>query len=190
MKSSKKPCSGPALTVTERHNRLRQGREEEFVVALCSPQLPADGCGAEANSRQTEIVPLAFGIDPPQGLTIRYRDGRKYRPLVRGTPVRLRRGSGLLFLKINAGPDAPIGVQKLRANFMFQRVEPGKSMATEQIAVDFQVVITGHDTEVTESDWPFGSHVGRHLKQVALAPLVPFEILLFVIVCSTSACDL
>lgn len=196
--SSKKPSpdqnsisSDPGVTVTERHDKLRQGREEDFAIVFCSRQSPCGGgCGAEPDPSQPGVVPLAFDIDPPLGLRIRYRDGRKYRTLVPGTPARIRSGGNVLLIKVKAEPDAPLGVQKLHGNLMFQTVEPGKASHTEQIAVDFQVVITGHDAKVEESDWRFGSQIGRHIKDIALAPLVPFQFLLFVIACSTSTCEI
>jgi hypothetical protein len=191
-----KPCPdqnlipGPGTTVVQRNEPLRRGREEDFAVVLCSPKLAYGGCGAEPHPSQTGIVPVSFSIDPPQGLTIQYRDGRKYRPLIAGAPVPYRRGSRVLLLRIRAGDDAPFGVQKLHGNLMFQKVEQGKAVSNEQIDVNFQVATTGHDAKVDETDWRFGSQVSRHMKDVALAPLLPFQYLLFVIVCSTSRCDI
>jgi hypothetical protein len=43
---------------------------------------------------------------------------------------------------MKAGLDAPLGIQNLLGRLMFQTVEPGRPNSTEQIAVDFKVVIT------------------------------------------------
>jgi hypothetical protein len=196
-KTRQEPCpdkevapSGPGLTVKERHGSLRRDREEDFAVVLCSPQLPYGGCGYDPHPSQTGIVPLTFDIDSAQGLTVRYRDGLKYRAFAPGTPIRFRHGNRVLLLKMKAGANAPLGVQRLHGTLTFQTVEPGKADSTQQIAVDFQVTIVNHDDQVTDYDWPFGSQVGRHMKDVALAPLLPFEFLMLAIACSASACDL
>jgi hypothetical protein len=181
---------GPGVSVNQRHDQLRRGREDEFAVVLCSPQLPYGGCGANPHPTQTGIVPVTFNIDVPAGLTVRYRQGRKYRPVIPGTPVQFAKGSKILLLKIIAAHDAPLGTQTLHGTLAFQSIQSGKTAGTQQVAIDFKVIVVEHNATVAESEWPFGSQVGRHLKSIALAPLVPFEALLFVIACSTSACDI
>jgi len=197
IKSLQEPCpqgnatpTGPGLTVNERHEQLRRGREEDFAIVLCSPQLPYGGCGAQPHPPQTGIVPITFAMDVPKGLAIWYRDGRKYRPLVPGAPVSFHRGSKVLLLRMRAADSLPLGIQTLHGSLTFQNMKPGEATESRQITVDFQVGVAEHDAKVGENDWPFGSQVGRHAKDVALAPLVPFEYLLFIIVCGISTCDI
>ena len=197
-KDSRKPCpdenvipAGVGVTVVQRHDHLRRGREDQFAILSCFPQLPYGGCGTQPHPSQTGIIPVAFAIDSPPllGLSMQYRDGHRYRTLVPGTPVRFHSGSKVLLLKMKAAADAPLGVQRLRGTLIFNRVEPGKVRSAEKMIVDFAVIIVDHNATVTEADWRFGNQVGRYMKDVALTPLVPFQFLLFVIVCSTSTCD-
>src|SRR5262249_41469555 len=113
----------------------------------------------------------------------------RYRALIPGTPVLFHPGNEVLLLKMKAGADVPIGVQRLRGTLMFERVGPNKVRSTESVAVELVAVIDQHDATVSERDWPFGSQAGRYLKDVAMAPLMPFQFLLFVTLCSTSACN-
>jgi hypothetical protein len=169
---------------------MRRGREEDFAVVLCLPQLPSGGCGLKPHPGQTGIVPVSFQFDAPQGVTIKYRDGRKYRSLASGAPIPYHHGTKVLLLKMRAQADAPLGEQKLHGTLTFRAVQRGKPDSTEQIAVDFKVSLGDDEANAEEYDWPFGSHIGRHMKTVAMAPLFPFAAIVFMIACGTGQCEI
>lgn len=93
-------------------------------------------------------------------------------------------------LRLKAADSIPFGVQRLHGTLQYEIVEPGKSRTTQTREVEFQVIVVAQNTKVAENEWPFGSHVGQRVKDVALAPLVPFQLLLFVIACGISPCDI
>lgn len=93
-------------------------------------------------------------------------------------------------LRLKAADGIPFGVQHLHGTLQYETNEPGKPRITQTLQVEFQFTVVAHDAKVAENEWPFGSHVGQHVKDAALAPLVPFQFLLFVIACSLSTCDI
>jgi len=186
----RKATTGPGVTVNQRHDLLRRGRAEDFAVVPCSPTLGYGGCGFQTHPPQSGIVPLSLSIDLPSGLTTSYRKGRRYVPLGSGVPARFTARDGVLLLRFTAGDKLPLGVQQLHGTMQYETVEPGKPRAIHTLEVDFQLTVAAHNAKGTENDWPYGSHVGRHLKDAAMVPLIPFEFVLLAIACSTSTCDL
>ncbi|HEV7552300.1 MAG TPA: hypothetical protein VGP65_11490, partial [Candidatus Angelobacter sp.] len=182
--------SSLGVTIDQRHDLLRRGRSDDMVLILCSPQLPYGGCGYQNHPPQKGIVPLSFGIDLPPGITSWYRSGRRYLPLRPGAPAQFQRKSGVLLLRLKAADSVPFGVQRLHGTLQYETDEPGKPRTVQTVQVEFQVMVAAHNATVAENEWPFGSHTGQRVKEVALAPLVPFQMLLFVIVCGISTCDI
>lgn len=195
--NDKQPCpdekavSGRlGIAVDQRHDLLRRGRSEDMALVLCSPQLPYGGCGYQNHPPLKGIIPVSFRIDLPPGITSWYRSGRRYLPLPPGAPAQFQRKNGVLLLRLKAADSIPFGVQRLHGTLQYEIVEPGKSRTTQTREVEFQVIVVAQNTKVAENEWPFGSHVGQRVKDVALAPLVPFQLLLFVIACGISPCDI
>ena len=181
---------GPGFSVAERHDFLRRGQTEDFAVLLCSPQLLYGGCGVTRHPQLQGITPVSLIIDNPSGITIFYRNGRKYLPLIAGTPAYFTRKSGVLLLRMTAGGDAPVGIHRLHGSLQYQSDKPGMPPTSQTLEINFWVKVVTPDAAVAENEWPFTSHIGQHVKDVALAPLAPFQWLLFVIVCGTGSCDI
>lgn len=182
--------SGPGITVDRKHDLLRRGRSEDIALVLCSPQIRYGGCGYQNHPPLKGIAPVSFSIDFPSGITAWYRGGRKYLPLRPGATAQFQRKSGVLLLRLRAADSVSLGVQRLHGTLLYEIIEPGKSHTTQTREVEFEFTVVAQDATVAENEWPFGSHVGRHVKDFALAPLVPFQFLLFVIACGISTCDI
>lgn len=194
--ASQQPCpdanqllAGPGFNVNQHHDLLRRSRTEDFAVVLCSPRLAYGGCDYQNHPPQNGILPLSFSIDLPVGIRASYRNGRRYVPLSTATPAKFTSKSGVLLLRLTAGDNMPLGVQRLHGTLRYETNEPGKPHTTQVMEIDFPLTVVDHDARTAENEWPYGNHLGQHVKDVVLAPLLPFQFLLFVIVCSTSTCD-
>jgi hypothetical protein len=195
--TEKLPCpdekpvpSGPGITVDQRHDYLRRDRSEDVALVLCSPELAYGGCGHQNHPPQKGIVPVSFSIDLPTGMRSWYRSRRKYLPLPSGARAEFQPKSGVLLLRLKAANSMPIGVQCLHGTLQYEIVKPGKPLITQTREVELQFTVVSHTATVAENEWPFGNRIGQHAKDVALAPLLPFQFLLFIIVCSTGSCDI
>jgi len=196
VKTNPEPCPDEkqlptlSLSVNQRHDLLRRRRAEEVAVILCSPQLAHVGCGVPAHPPLNGAIPISLSIDFPQGITISYRHGRKYVKLTSGTSAPFQRKSGVLLLRVTAGDNVPLGVQRLHGALKYETDESGKPRTTQTIEFNFPFNVVAHSATVAENEWPYGSRIGQHVKDVALAPLVPFQFILFVIGCGISPCDI
>lgn len=186
----KQAPSGPGVTVNQRYELVRRGRTGDFAVIVCSPQLSFGGCGVQVHPPQTNVSPVSFTLDVPPGITISYRKGRKYLQLASGVPAEFGRPKGALLLRVRADSGVPLGYHLMHGSLRYKKNEPGKASAEATLDVIVHFTVGEHDAKMSENEWPYGSHIGQHVKEVALAPLVPFQFLLFVIVCGIGTCDI
>jgi hypothetical protein len=195
--ATQKPCpdgkrtpAGPGVTVNQRSELLRRGRTEDFAIIICSPQLSFGGCGFQVHPPQNGISPVSFSLDLPPGITVLYRKGRKYQQLASGVSVPFGSKKGVLLFRMKASNGVSLGYHHLHGSLLYKTNEPGKVSAEETLDVNFQFTVGEHDAKMSENDWPYGNRVGQHVKDVVLAPLLPFQYLLLAIACGIGTCDI
>ncbi|MBZ5492946.1 MAG: hypothetical protein LAO76_18670 [Acidobacteriia bacterium] len=182
-------AAGLGVGFDERHNLLRRGYQEDIAVFLCSPPFPNGSCGFTDHRKLNGITPVSLMLDLPPEITASYRKGRKYLPISSGAPVHLSDKNDVLLLRMIAGSGTPLGVLSIRGILQYEIAEPGQAATTQAINTVFQATVVEHNTEVVEHLWPYGSHPGQHVKDVALVPIEIFQSLLLWIGCIFHSCD-
>jgi hypothetical protein len=177
----------PHISVFQRYSGLRQGSEQDVLVVICAEKPGCFECPFTTRPPKAGIAPVSFEIVSTDGLTASYRSGRRYKLAPTGSIVSNR--ANVVGLRLHAAKDAALGQRVLRARIRYQP-EPGTPDLFSIATFEIPLQIVPGDARITQSDWPYASHVGQHVMSVLTAPLVPFEYLLLFIACHGGGCGL
>ena len=177
----------PHISVFQRYSALRQGRQQDVLVVICAGKPGCFECPFTTNPPKSGIAPISFEIASTAGLTASYRRGNRYKAAPMGNVFSNR--ASVVGLRLHATKDAALGARVLRGRIRYQP-DPGTPDMFSTATFEIPVQIVPRDAIVTQSDWPYASHVGQHVVTILEAPLLPFEYLLLFIACHGGGCDL
>jgi hypothetical protein len=172
----------PQGIVVARYNKLRRGRDEQIAILLA---LLPDNCLVKPKRLGVfSIIPNSLDLDPAQGFTIRYGDGKEFSKDSSASYTSTPAGD-VIFLKLKASRDLPPGDYTIHGKFGFHPAI--KDICSQQQEVTIPVTVVDHDADVVKNEWPFQfkpeHHVGDTLLSILLFPLIPFAVILEVIAC-------
>jgi len=147
----------------QRHTQLRRGRDMEIAVYLCQPTPRIPDCDSHYARLKNSITPVSLQIEPAEGFTIRYGDGRHYKSAPQGTPDYLG-DKGLIFLKVHASGKLAPGQYTLKGTMIFRNLRGDDSPTPQRIPVEIPLTLVEHDVRVSQMGWRYGSHSGEELK--------------------------
>jgi hypothetical protein len=147
----------------QRHTQLRRGRDMEIAVFLCQPTPRIPDCDSHYARRKNSIVPVSLQMEPAEGFTVRYGDGRHYKSAPQGTPDYLA-DKGLIFLKVHASGKLAPGQYRLKGTLAIRSLHGDDFSTPQHIPVEIPLTLVEHNTEVREMDWRYGSHPGEGFK--------------------------
>jgi hypothetical protein len=149
----------------QRYTQLRRGRDMEIAVYLCQPTPRIPDCDSHYARMGNTITPVSLQIEPAEGFTIRYGDGRHYKSAPQGTPEYLA-DKGLIFLKVHASGKLAPGQYTLKGTMTIRSLRGDDLSTRQRIPVVIPVTLVEHNAQVREMDWRYGSHPGEGFKNV------------------------
>jgi hypothetical protein len=147
----------------QRHTQLRRGRDMEMAVYLCQPTPRIPDCDSHYARLKNSITPVSLQMEPVEGFTICYGDGRHYKSAAQGTPDYLG-DKGLIFLKVRASGKLAPGQYTMKGTMTIRSMRGGDLSTPQRIPVEIPLTLVDHDARVSQMDWRYGSHPGEELK--------------------------
>lgn len=158
----------------QRHTQLRRGHDLEIAVYLCQPTPRVPVCDSHFARLNNTITPVSLQIEPAEGFTIRYGDGRHYKSALQGTPDYLA-DRGLIFLKVHASSKLTPGQYMLKGTMTFRSMRGDDLSTRQRIPVEIPVTLVDHDAQVSQMEWRYGSHPGEDFKNFMVGVIaVPY----------------
>jgi hypothetical protein len=188
-----KPPAAPELSEVrvgffQRYSELRRGRDQEIGVFLCRPTLRLPDCVLHF---ENQPLPVLLEMEPAQGFTIRYGDGRHYKSEQPGKPYNLA-DRRVVFLKLHASSKVPPGEYTLKGTVTFRTSRMAVASGPERLPVEIRVTVVNHDTTVALLEWPYGSNPGRAFKNAmtgfVAAPYWTGELVYAAAYCTVTGC--
>lgn len=149
----------------QRYTKLRRGRDQEIGVFLCRPTPKLPDCVLHLVSIEKQPLPVLLEIDPANGFTIRYGDGRHYKARQPGQPYNLA-DRRVVFFKLHASNKLPPGEYILKGSLTFRISGVAAASEPQRVPVEIPVSVVAHDANVSGLEWPYGSHPGQSFKNV------------------------
>lgn len=177
----------PHISVFQRYSALRQGSEQDVLVVICQEKPGCFECPFTTNPPKPHAAPISFEVVSTEGLTASFRRGNKYKAAPAGSVFSNR--ASVVGLRLHATKDAALGARVVRGRIQYQP-DPGTPDMFSTATFEIPLQIVPRDAKVTQSYWPYASHVGQHVVTILEAPLLPFEYLLLFIACHGGGCDL
>jgi len=147
----------------QRHTQLRRGRDMEIAVYLCQPTPRIPECDSHYARLKNSLAPVSLQMEPAEGFTIRYGDGRHYRSAPQGAPD-YPADRGLIFLKVHASGKLAPGQYTLKGTMAIRRLHGDDSSTPQRIPVEIPVTLVDHDAQVSQMEWRYGSHPREDFK--------------------------
>lgn len=147
----------------QRHTQLRRGHDLEVAVYLCQPTPRIHDCDSHYARLKNSIVPVSLQMEPSEGFTIRYGDGRHYKSALQGTPD-YPADRGLIFLKVHDSGKLTAGQYTLKGTMTIRSTRGDEFSTPQRVLVEIPVTLVEHDAQVSQMEWRYGSHPGEGFK--------------------------
>lgn len=147
----------------QRHTQLRRGRDVEIAVYLCQPTPRIRDCDSYYARLKNTVTPVSLQMEPAEGFTIRYGDGRHYKSAPQGAPDNLA-DRGLIFLKVHASGKLTPGQYRLKGTMAIRSMRGDDLSQRQRIPVEIPVTVVDHDAQISQMEWSYGRHPGEHFK--------------------------
>lgn len=179
----------PQVSVFQRYSGLRQGRDQEILVVLCAKRPGCPGCRFSLTQQEGGFHPLTFKLEDTDDLTISYRKGNRYMQVAANRVIEVTPKHNVIALKIRSKPDVQQGTKTVRGQLAYG-VAGATAGSAGSLSFSVPLQIISPDANISKTEWPYASHLGKHIAAVFEAPLTGFEYLMLFIACHGGGCDL